>query len=181
MVDTTELPELRDIREPKHPGVTRSVCAAFAEAAEVCLARHHRPPETVVHVDCCGQQARKLLKWRAPTPSSMRAWNNRDDATRDAAYIVSLAAIESELGLVALARAETRTGADYYVGNPSDLDLESARRLEVSGTDTGSKGAIRGRLREKVRQVRAGASDLPAFASVVGFREALVLLDEMTE
>lgn len=173
--------DLRSVRSPRHPGVSAAVCESFAEAAEICFARHHRPPETLLSIRCCGSSTSTLLPWNEPTEDARRAWNNRDDATRDAAYVVSLATIESELGFVALARAETLSGADYYVGQPGCDDLETAHRVEVSGVDTGDQTSLRRRLREKLRQAAEGASNLPAMASVVGFREAMVLVEEVRE
>lgn len=82
---------------------------------------------------------------------------------------------------MALSRAETRTGADYYVGQPGSFDLEAAYRLEVSGIDAGDPTQARSRLREKLNQAAEGNSSLPAFASVVGFRGAVVLVEEATE
>lgn len=173
------MPDLRSIRSPKHPGVTAAVCESSSEAAEVCLARHHTAPETPLSISCCGNSASLLLHWNEPADDAKRAWNNRDDATRDGAYIVSLAAIESELGLVALLRAETRTGADYYVGQSGSTDLENAYRLEVSGVDSGDRGRLKSRLRNKIVQATKGDSDLPAYASVVGFRSAIVMVEEV--
>jgi hypothetical protein len=170
------LPDLRSIHDPVHPGLTRALAACYAEAAEVCLSRHHEPPHTTFAVECGGMRAERGLVWRSPSGAAGRAYNNRDDATRDGAYIVSIAAVNRELGLVALLRAETRTGADYYVGPPGARDIEEAFRLEVSGTDTGSIAAMRGRLQEKVEQARAGESDLPAYASVVGFLHRRILI-----
>ena len=74
-------------------------------------------------------------------------------------------------GLVAVRRAETRTGADYYVGEPEAglEDLEASFRLEISGTDEGNESCIISRLREKLTQASKGNSNLPAIASVVGF------------
>lgn len=174
MID--DLPELRTIRNPRHPGVSPGVCEAYSEATEVCLSIHHNPPRTVFSIDCCGERTERGLLWRSPDDTAQRTWNNRDDATRDAAYIVSLATVEKELGMVALSRAETRTGADYYVGMPNAIDLEEAFRLEVSGVDQGDASAIRKRNREKQAQALRGNSCLPAYTSVVGFREAIVLL-----
>jgi len=171
-----DLPELRTIKYPRHPGISFGVCEAFSEAAEVCLARHHKPPRTVFSIQCCGDTSKRGLTWKSPNQTAQRAWNNRDDATRDAAYIISLAVVEKELDLVALSRAETRTGADYYVGTPDAADLEEAFRLEVSGVDQGDVAVIKKRHREKERQVLQGDSSLPAYASVVGFRDASVLL-----
>lgn len=176
-----KVPDLRSIRFPRHPGVSAAVCEAFTEAAEICFARHHTPPETLLSITCCGSSTSATLQWTAPTEEAQRAWNNKDDATRDGAYVISLAAIESELGLVALSRAETRTGADYYVGQPGSDDLEAAYRLEVSGIDSGDHAYVRSRLREKLRQAAEGDSNLPAFASVVGFRQAVVLVEEVRE
>ena len=174
---TDDLPELRSLRFPRHPGISAAVCEAFTEAAEVCLARHHSPPHTEFSIECCERGAKRSLNWRFPDDTAQRAWNNEDDATRDGAYIVSIAVVERELGLVALSRAETRTGADYYVGPPDATDLESAFRLEVSGVDRGNLSSIRRRLREKEEQALRGDSQLPAYASVVGFGEASVLLN----
>lgn len=105
------------------------------------------------------------------------AWANRDDTTRDGAYAIALAATELLRGLVAIRRAETRTGADYYIAPVGqDLeDLEECLRLEVSGTDlSGSK--VKQRLREKLDQLFRGDSNLPALACVVGFRAQLIMI-----
>ena len=73
-------------------------------------------------------------------------------------------------------RAETRTGADHYVATPGAAieDLESCKRLEVSGVDRGPEPIVRQRLNAKLRQAAAGASNLPALASVVGFKACLI-------
>lgn len=97
------------------------------------------------------------------------------------AYGVSLAVVEVEKGLVAIARAETLTGADYYVG-PIEWnggDLEDSFRLEVSGTDVGNFGTIAQRLRGKIDQAAKGHSDLPAIAAVVGFKELIVAIADV--
>lgn len=172
----SELPDLRSIRAPRHPGVSAAVCEAFSEAAEVCLARHHEPPSTSLQVACAGKESIRCLKWSAPEETAKLSWKNRDDATRDGAYVVSLAVVEREMGMVALSRADTRTGADYYVGSPGLPDLEEAFRLEVSGVDEGDRAEVRRRLKNKEDQAARGDSFLPAYASVVGFREAAVLV-----
>ena len=173
-MNNPKLPELRSITAPRHPGVSAAVCESFTEAAEVCLARHHAPPQTSLQVACTGKESLKSLKWGAPDQTAQRSWRNRDDATRDGAYIVALAVVEYELGMVALSRADTRTGADYYIGSPESFDLEDAFRLEVSGLDEGGLADMRRRLKIKEDQASRGNSFLPAYASVVGFREATV-------
>lgn len=151
----------------RHPGLTENVCQAFAEAASVCLSRHHVPPADF-QVKAGESQSLRQLNWAPPDERATRAWNNSDDATRDGAYSVCIASVEVELGLFALSRAETRTGADYYLGTPS-TGLEEAYRLEVSGVDRGDNLVVSRRLRQKIQQTREGNSNLPAIASVVGF------------
>ena len=92
-----------------------------------------------------------------------------------------MAAVEVSLGLVAVRRAETRTGVDYYVApSSSDADdLEHALRLEISGVGTGAAVAVRERLRLKVSQALRGAGNLPALAGVVGFRAKLVTFERV--
>lgn len=83
--------------------------------------------------------------------------------------------------MLAIRRAETRTGADYYIAladTPLD-DLEGWFRLEVSGVDRGDENTIRGRLREKIRQTQAGDSNLPALATVVGFKARLIMVADV--
>jgi hypothetical protein len=120
---------------------------------------------------------RYRLHWSQPTDTERRAWANRDDATRDGAYCVVLAAAEVHLGLVAIGRAEASTGADYYLGRPGDgvnvadgeLDFEGAIRIEISGLDRGTETQLLQRVAQKVGQARRGKSNLPAMAGVAGF------------
>ena len=78
------------------------------------------------------------MAWEPPDERCRGAWANQDDATRDGAYACALAATELVLGLYAIHRAQTRTGADYYVAplNHASEDLEGWYRLEVSGTNS---------------------------------------------
>jgi hypothetical protein len=110
-------------------------------------------------------------EWVSADERTKGAWANKDDATESGAYGLALAAMEELRGLVAMRRAETKTGADYYLGQPGATfeDLEASVRLEVSGTDEGGKAVIGGRLRQKLEQAKKGKSNLPAIASVVGF------------
>lgn len=170
------LPKLTDLHK-RHRGLTPAVCAYYAEAASVCMSRHHEPPRELRVASPNGNTVR-VAEWTEPRQRERLAWANRDDATRDGAYCISLAAVEAELGWVAISRAETRTGADYYVGPKDSIDLEDAYRLEVSGVDEGDDGAVNRRLGEKVRQALDGKSDLPAVATVVGFKAAVVVIRE---
>jgi len=165
--------------ERTHPGLTRAVAESYLEAAEVCLGRHHSPPtevalerRSVLHV---------IADWRLPAEQAKRAWANDIDATEAGAYCVALAALELTDGLVAVARAETRTGADYYVAPTGSVthDLENASRLEVSGIDTSTATLVKSRLGQKIAQATRGRSSLPAIAAVVGFSSAQVAIADV--
>jgi hypothetical protein len=84
--------------------------------------------------------------------------------------------------MVAVRRAETRTGADYYIALSDQHleDLENCFRLEVSGTHS-DKSEVKRRLRIKLDQARQGNSNLPALAAVIGFRVQLILLQTVDE
>jgi hypothetical protein len=83
--------------------------------------------------------------------------------------------------MVAVSRAETRTGADYYLGafDAALDDLETSIRLEVSGTDEGSASVINSRLKRKLAQASMGRSNLPAMVSVVGFRTLQIVSEDV--
>jgi hypothetical protein len=154
----------------RHTGVTQAIGDCYSEAARVCLDRHHNPPATF-SVEGLARNCDAVAEWQAADQRTRGAWANEIDATELGAYGLALAAIELADGMVAVRRAETGTGADYYVapiGATVD-DLENCFRLEVSGVDRGDSAALRQRLGQKVRQAMAGQSNLPAVASVVGF------------
>lgn len=165
-------PQLRiDRLHERHPGLTQALCESYAEAASVCWSRHHQPPITVSlkHDDT---DELRLVNFVVPDARVRKAHANEIDATETGAYGVSLAAVEELAGLVAVGRAETLTGADWYVApNGAQIeDLEDCIRLEVSGISAGGSADIKRRLREKVAQAARGESNLPAIAAVVGFK-----------
>jgi hypothetical protein len=175
----TTLLQLADL-SGRHPGLTKAIGDSYAEAAAVCLSRHHESPADVnaivsdIETECA-------LPWEAPSNAVVRAYANEIDATEQGAYAVSLAAVEALSGLVAVSRAETMTGADYYVAPiGSDLDdLENCIRLEVSGVNTGGKTVVQSRLKAKLEQTARGRSNLPALAAVIGFKERLIAIAQL--
>lgn len=124
------------------------------------------------------ETVRTMVQWETTDERARSAWANDIDATEAGAYVCALAAVELTGGLVAIRRAETGTGADYYIG-PSDQpfdDLEGCLRLEVPGIDRGTAAAVTRRLQQKIEQAAASNSNLPAMAGVVGFRAQLIQL-----
>jgi hypothetical protein len=162
--------------DKRHAGLTPSVAGNYYEAACVSLSRNHAPPQDF---DVIGDEAQLTaqVQWPPPDERRLRAWANRDDATRDGAYACAIAAVEVLSGLFAVSRAETLTGADYYVapqGYEAE-DLEHCIRLEVSGTHC-DELEVRKRLSAKMKQARQGRSNLPAIAAVVGFKVRFIML-----
>ena len=166
--------------EQRHFGLTKAIADSYTEAASVCMDRHHKSP-TEFHLDSSGARSITVVEWQAPDTRIRRAWANETDTTEAGAYACILAAVELSNDLVAVRRAETQTGADYYVALKGRIptDLEDCWRLEVSGVDRGPESTVMQRLRSKLEQAERGNSNLPAIAGVVGFRACLILLAKL--
>ncbi len=162
----------------RHEGLTKAVAANYTEAACVCLDRHHVSPVEFEIDD--GAKTIATTEWPKPDERTKRAWANEIDATEAGAYACALAAVELTQGLVAVGRAETLTGADYYIGEPGKIfeDFEDCTRLEMSGMDRGDPKAVKQRLSQKVAQAERGKSNLPAMASVVCFNQRTILISK---
>src|SRR5262245_37760814 len=147
----------------RHAGLTPAIAQTFAEAASVCLDRHHAPPVEFT-LERREEATGATVGWMPPDNRICAAWANETDATEAGAYGCVLAAVELLDNLVAVRRAETGTGADYYIAplGTSVDDLEQALRLEVSGTDRGAEDVVRQRLQAKTRQASEGNSNVPA-------------------
>jgi hypothetical protein len=130
----------------------------------------------------------RSVRWKAPTARESRANMNANDATCEGAYAVTLVCLERMLDLVAVGRAEVRSGADWYVAppgrgvdedgapNPDDPEI---RRVEVGGHD--DRDSLPYELKLKVQQLQAGASAVPGIAAIVGFKKRKVLLQTNVE
>jgi hypothetical protein len=176
---TLKLLPIHDL-EFRHSGLTKAIADCYTEAARICLDRFHEAPAQIDLESLAANQV-VTADWLATDVKTQKAWANETDATEAGAYACALAAIEVAEGLVAVHRAETRTGADYYVapvGTTVD-DLEGCLRFEVSGVSKGSKGTVMQRLKVKLTQAASGASNLPAVAGVVGFEAKLIVIEQV--
>jgi hypothetical protein len=171
---------LRDMHI-RHRGLTVSISGTFGEAASVCLNRHHTSPTDLVVLDN-GNSAATRVTWVVPDEILLGAWANETVATEYGACGCVIAAIEQFRNFFAVRRAETGTGADYYVGpaGSGEEDLENCLRLEISGVDRGSDKEVAKRLLQKVAQARRGESDLPAIAGVIGFEAKRIMLMDVS-
>ncbi len=168
--------------DERHRGLAGGVGAAYYAATRVCLDRHHTPPSEFQLEDTAVPE-RVGVDWNRADEATRGAWANETDATEAAGYAIVIAAVELARGFLAVRRAEGGTGADYYVGPPGSgvEDLEDCIRLEVSATDRSNEPQIRRLLDRKIAQTRAGRSNLPAMAGVVGLEHKLVLLGPVEE
>lgn len=166
----------------RHIGLTPALSGTYSEAAAVCLNRHHASP-VELQVAASDVIAKHLVEFPTPDRRTLNAWANEIDTTESGAYGVCLAAVEVTENLIAVRRAETLTGADWYVApvGTTPEDLETCFRLEVSGVDAGSKAVVDARLRQKIEQTKNGKSNVPAIASVVGFKERRVAIQKIGE
>ena len=169
-----------DDMEQRHEGLTPALAETFKESARVCLDRHHVSPIPIT-IKRSEREMFADLEWEATDGRTRGALANTIDTTEWGAYACVLAAVELFDGLVAVLRAETETGSDYYVAPPgvSADDFEGHMRLEVSGVDRGNDAAVRRRLREKLDQLARGGGDVPGIAGVIGFRAQLILLQNL--
>ena len=173
----TTLP-LTDMHQ-RHYGLPPNVIGCFLLAARVSLDLNHSPPQEF-RLEDTGLSRAVVVDWEPTNAREQAAMANQDDATRDGAYACALAAIEVTRGLVAVRRAERRSGVDYYLAPAGQVveDLEAAWRLEVSGTQL-NEAQVRYRLSTKMQQAGAVHSDLPALAAVVGFMARLIMIREV--
>ncbi len=170
---------LHDMHE-RHIGLTPCVAGSYYEAACVSLSLNHVSPQDFAIAGDTVQVTTEV-QWPIPDARCSCAWANRDDATRDGAYACAIAAVEVGLRLFAIGRAETLTGADYYIaphGHDAE-DFEHCIRFEVSGTQS-DEYEVKRRLNEKVKQAREGKSSLPAIAAVVGFNVRTIKLKSVS-
>lgn len=98
----------------QHIGLTQAIAATYIEAATVCLSRHHQSPTIFELIDDANLSTVEV-GWDRPSLQVRLAWANEIDATEAGAYACAIAAIALSRNFYAVRRAETLTGADYYV------------------------------------------------------------------
>jgi hypothetical protein len=103
----------------RHPGLTPEIGECYTRAVRVCLDRHHTPPIDVRYDHLRnGSLAEAVARWESTTNQERNAWANDIDTTEQGAYGFALAIVDLAEGMIAVRRAETGTGADYYIAAP---------------------------------------------------------------
>ena len=140
-----------------------------AVAATVLLERIHgirvQDPFALAHDE---PRTGHLLR-RAVTGRAALTYDEPIQATEEAAEAVAFLVARRVLDRVAYGRCRTRTGADYRLHRPGDLDTDDYERLEVSGI-SGKTEQPTARLREKLERMAEYPDEPPGFAIVTCFR-----------
>lgn len=166
----------------RHHGLIEPIAGHCEAAARVCLDRDHASPVQVT-IRAKAVESTAMITWEKADDRTRGALNNQIDTTEMGAYGCVIAAVELTQGIYAVRRAETETGADYYVAPPGMgiEDLEGCFRLEVSGMSKGSSKAVEHLLFSKMEQTKRGRSNLPAIAGVIGFEVLRILIEYVEE
>ena len=168
---------------PRHHGLGEYYAHAYMVAAAVTLDRDHESPANLSVFLDLGSTSHVEVEWDEPSAEDRRAHGNTDDATEFAAYGLGLIATDVTLSLVALRRAQRRSGGDYWLvpagseigaDDAQDFDRTDMVLLEVAGIDQDTEAKMRSRLSQKTKQVRRYEKNLRALALVVGFRGARI-------
>lgn len=172
---------LRDLAA-RHYGLIEPIAGHCEAAARVCLDRHHTSP-VLVSIRAKAVESQALIMWEKADDRTRGALNNKTDTTEMGACGCVIAAVELTQGIYTVRRAETETGADYYVAPPGMgiEDLEGCFRLEISGINHGNHRTVERLLFAKVEQTKKGRSNLPAIAGVIGFEVLRILIDYVDE
>jgi hypothetical protein len=154
-----------------------TVIVSLAEAASVMLDLYHPapPPPTACKLVRGREVTPVEITWREPTNQQRETHANEKDAAEDGASAIAVATAHA-LGYVVVRRTRQGSGCDYLMVREGEPENDF-HKLEVSGTGAGN---LSSRLREKVRQGKAGDLDRPGAAVVVGFKAAKILVEEWT-
>jgi hypothetical protein len=84
----SDLESLRlDGLHERHPGLTQALGQSYAEAASVCLSRHHQPP-VILSLKHAGNDQLRVVNFVVPDERVSNAHANEIDATEAGAYPV---------------------------------------------------------------------------------------------
>ncbi|WP_437737365.1 hypothetical protein [Sorangium sp. So ce1335] len=118
------------LRSAMHPGLDEARANALCASARVCMDRHHKSPTKLSVTRDEEPAAEPELAWSEPTQTERNANANQRDATCDGAYAVALVCLESQMNLVAVARAE-----DLGCSASPGLATRAARYSATRGHD----------------------------------------------
>ena len=183
------------------PGMSPIYGAAVAEACSVCLEHSNHVSGVNLSVTGLGGGDYRLL-WDAVTLQMIRTWNDLDEAVEHGAACLAEFIVKEKIGHTVLARSYKGTGFDYLLGDNNVDEMSDAERaatlgwaeilrdeslvvrarLEVSGIMSGTDGRVRGRVSEKLEQMKVSDGwGIPGYAVVVEFDRPLAVIAERND
>lgn len=166
----TETLDIGSLSKDFRPGITEIIGAYMAEAIAVCLDSESHKLEALLTLR--GSAERKFALYFGPVTDRMRSGHNdREVATENGAYGISILLIDFITDLTVIERSRKGTGFDYWLGlkESGGPYFQRKARLEVSGIRRGTDGAVDARVKTKLLQTRRSDGALPAYISVVEF------------
>ena len=192
---------LADLGLGQDPGTSPVYGAALAEACSVCLERSNHVSGVNLSVTGLGGGDYRLF-WDDVTLQMIRAWNDLDDAVEHGAACLAEFIVKEKVGHMVLSRSYKGTGFDYLLGDRNVDEVSDAERaatlewaevlrddslvvrarLEVSGIMRGRDGRVKGRVSEKLEQMKVSDGwGVPGYAVVVEFGRPLAVIAERND
>ncbi len=154
------------------PALTEPLGGSLIEACMICFEDQGHASGVALAVTG-DYNTTFIVKWEGEvTQDMLRAWENEEVATENAAYGIAILLIEELTGYTAIARADKGTGIDFWLGyrtTEPNKPFQRMARLEISGIRHGNVRRIEARVKQKKRQTNLSASELPAYVVVVEF------------
>jgi len=144
-------------------------CAAFAEAASVCLESQEHQSGTRISVSG-NYNTGFYLTWTTLDDNTKSSYI-LEEAVEDGAYGLAILVIRQLTPYKVIKQSFRGTGFDYWLGEHDDFPpFQEKARLEVSGILKGTKSQVNQRLKEKLIQTRKSDNfNLPAYVIIIEF------------
>lgn len=168
---------LFDLKDFTHVPSIRS-CENMAEAALVCFTNQKHSKKVEVKIKGAIEKS-LLFRLDSVTNRVEDNWKDLEEATEYGATCIAMWIILKFTKYQIVQRSPKKTGFDYYLDfQNSEFPFQNKGRLEVSGILKGTKGQLKQRLNEKIKQTkRYETNNLPTYVIVVKFDEPIVKTD----
>ena len=148
-------------------------CAAFAEAASVCLESQEHQSGTRISVSG-NYNTGFYLTWTTLDDNTKSSYI-LEEAVEDGAYGLAILVIRQLTPYKVIKQSFRGTGFDYWLGEHDDFPpFQEKARLEVSGILKGTAGQLNWRMNEKIKQTtKSDGTKKPAFIAIVEFSQPI--------
>ena len=162
-----------DVLSSGLPAVTPSLGKTHVEACMVrCEDQNHASGLLLKIEGDLGDEGAKLVWSETVTPQMLRAYNDDEVTTENAAYAIAFLITIHMTDYAVIQKSKKGTGFDYWLGYDADDDIFAmSARLEVSGIRCARSDAeFIKRVKEKTEQTApTDGRNLPAYIVVTDF------------